>query len=123
MALREALNNSVVHGNGMDVHKLVHVGCRCELGKKGVSLIVKDQGQGFDPDSIPDPMAGGNLLAEHGRGTHLMKQAMDEVSFEREGTGVHMRKVSTREQRRISGSSEANIVVSETMNPLRGQER
>jgi serine/threonine-protein kinase RsbW len=122
MALQKALNNSVVHGNGMDAHKLVHVRCRCELGK-GVPLIVKDQGQGFGPDSIPDPVAAGNLLAEYGRGIHLMKQAMDEVSSEREGTEVHMRNVSTREQRRISGTSEANIVVSETMNSLRGQGR
>jgi serine/threonine-protein kinase RsbW len=91
LALREALNNAVVHGNRMDAHKLVQVRCRCGLGK-GVSIIVRDQGQGFDPNAIPDSLAVENLEAEHGRGIHLMKVAMDEVSFERGGTEVHMRK-------------------------------
>lgn len=91
LALREALNNAVVHGNGMDSHKQVQVRCRCELGK-GVSLIVSDQGQGFDLNAVPDPLAVENLMADHGRGIWLMKSTMDEVSFERGGTEVHMRK-------------------------------
>src|ERR1700738_374816 len=49
LALAEALNNAVVHGNRMDRQKLVQVLCRCELGK-GISLVVRDQGQGFDPN-------------------------------------------------------------------------
>jgi serine/threonine-protein kinase RsbW len=89
LALREALNNSVVHGNRMDAHKLVHVRCRCALGK-GVSIVVKDQGQGFDPNAVPDSLAVENLEAEHGRGIYLMKMAMDTVSFEHGGTQVHM---------------------------------
>ena len=98
LALREAVNNAVVHGNGMEAHKLVQVWCRCEAGK-GVSLRVLDQGQGFDPNAVPDPLAIENLEAEHGRGIHLMKLAMDEVSFERGGTEVHMRKLPSRDQR------------------------
>jgi len=46
LALEEALNNAVVHGNRMDGHKLIQVLCRCESGK-GVSIVVKDQGQGI----------------------------------------------------------------------------
>src|SRR6266853_5867964 len=91
LALREALSNAVVHGNGMDAHKLVQIRCQCEFGK-GVSIIVTDQGHGFDPRTVPDPLAVERLEAEHGRGIHLMKLAMDEVSFERGGTEVHMRK-------------------------------
>ncbi len=91
MALQEALSNAVIHGNKMDPDKLVEVRCRCERGK-GVWLIVKDHGNGFDPTAIPDPLAPERLLAEHGRGIHLMKFAMDEVSFKRRGTEVHMRK-------------------------------
>jgi serine/threonine-protein kinase RsbW len=91
LALREALSNAVVHGNGMDAEKVVQIRCRCELGK-GASIIVTDQGKGFDPNAIPDPLAVERLEAEHGRGIHLMKLAMDEVSFERGGTEVHMRK-------------------------------
>ena len=52
LALREAVNNAVVHGNRMEAHKLVQVRCRCEPGK-GVSLIVLDQGWGFDLNDVP----------------------------------------------------------------------
>ena len=89
LALSEALSNAVIHGNRLDARKLVHVRGRCKVGN-GISLIVSDQGQGFDASTIPDPVAVENLEAEHGRGIHLMKWAMDEVSFERRGTEVHM---------------------------------
>jgi serine/threonine-protein kinase RsbW len=91
LALQEALSNAVLHGNGIDAGKLVHIRCQCELGK-GVSIVISDHGQGFDPKTVPDPLAVERLEAEHGRGIHLMKLAMDEVSFERGGTEVHMRK-------------------------------
>src|SRR6266481_7273701 len=89
LALSEALSNAVIHGNRLDARKLVHVRCSCKVGN-GISLIVSDQGQGFDASTIPDPAAVENLEAEHGRGIHLMKWAMDEVSFKRRGTEVHM---------------------------------
>jgi serine/threonine-protein kinase RsbW len=88
-ALSEALSNAVIHGNRLDARKLVHVRCSCKVGN-GISLIVSDQGQGFDASTIPDPAAVQNLEAEHGRGIYLMKWAMDEVSFKRRGTEVHM---------------------------------
>ena len=93
LALREALNNAVVHGNRLDARKLVHVRCRCKVGE-GISLVVSDEGQGFDAGSVSDPVAVENLLAEHGRGIHVMKLAMDEVSFEQRGAKVHMWKRS-----------------------------
>src|SRR6266481_5981908 len=80
-----------VHGNRMDAHKLVQIRCQCELGK-GVSIVVTDQGQGFDPKAVPDPLTVERLEAEHGRGIHLMKLAMDEIWFERRGSEVHMQK-------------------------------
>ncbi len=98
LALREALSNAMLHGNRVDARKLVHVRCRCECGS-GVSVVVKDQGQGFDPNKVPSPLALENLRSDHGRGIHLMKLAMDEVSFERGGTEVHMRKKLGQEQR------------------------
>jgi serine/threonine-protein kinase RsbW len=91
LALQEAVTNAVVHGNRMDAHKLVQIRCRCELGS-GVSIVVRDHGQGFDPNAVPDSLAVENIEAEHGRGIHLMKLAMDSVSFECGGTEVHMRK-------------------------------
>jgi serine/threonine-protein kinase RsbW len=96
LVLDEALDNAVVHGNRMDRQKLVQVLCRCELGK-GISVVVKDQGQGFDASAVPDPTAAENLTAEHGRGIWPMKSVMDEVSFERGGTEVRMLKAPTRQ--------------------------
>ena len=96
LALREALNNAVIHGNGMDPDKLVEIRCRCERGK-GLWLIVRDQGRGFDPSAVPNPLTEQGLAAEHGRGIHLMKLMMDEVSFKRGGTEVHMRKGAARQ--------------------------
>jgi serine/threonine-protein kinase RsbW len=98
LALREALNNAVIHGNRLDAHKLVHVRCRCKAGK-GISLTVSDQGQGFDPRTVSDCVSVENLKADHGRGIHLMKLAMDEVSFEERGTEVHMCKRAARNPR------------------------
>jgi anti-sigma regulatory factor (Ser/Thr protein kinase) len=93
LALREALSNAMLHGNSLDARKLVHVRCCCDFGK-GVFILVRDQGPGFDPNNVPNPLAVENLGAEHGRGIHLMKLAMDKVSFERGGTEVRMRKAS-----------------------------
>ncbi len=98
LALSEALSNAVIHGNRLDARKLVHVRGRCKVGN-GISLIVSDQGQGFDASTIPDPVAVENLEAEHGRVIHLMKWAMDRVSFEQGGTEVHMCKRLARARR------------------------
>jgi serine/threonine-protein kinase RsbW len=95
LALREALNNAVIHGNRLDARKLVHVRVHCGIGT-GISLTVSDQGQGFDARSVPNPKAVENLEADHGRGIHIMKLAMDEVSFQQGGTAVHMCKRSAR---------------------------
>jgi serine/threonine-protein kinase RsbW len=91
LALREALANAVLHGNREDSEKKVHVLCECDEGS-GVSLVVRDEGPGFDPGAVPDPLAPENLGAEHGRGILLMKQFMDEIHFEGGGTEVHMKK-------------------------------
>jgi serine/threonine-protein kinase RsbW len=91
LALREALVNAVVHGNQKDPEKKVHIRCRCGPGKE-ISVVVTDQGKGFDFEKtvgnglIPDP------AADHGRGIPLMKVYMDDVHFERDGSEVHMRK-------------------------------
>jgi serine/threonine-protein kinase RsbW len=98
LALREAVSNAILHGNRLEARRLVHVRCCCE-GTKGVFLVVRDQGHGFDPNTVPNPLAVENLKAEHGRGIHLMKVAMDEVSFERGGTEVRIRKQSGNEEK------------------------
>jgi serine/threonine-protein kinase RsbW len=103
LALREALGNAMLHGNRLQAHKLVHIRCCIECCK-GAYLVISDQGEGFDPKTLPNPLAVENLESEHGRGIHLMKLAMDEVSFERGGTEVHMRKKPGLEQRTCASS-------------------
>ena len=93
IALREALENAVIHGNHEDPSKRVFVTCRCEAEEE-VSIIVRDEGQGFDSNALPDPTAPAAIESSHGRGIYLMKALMDEVHFEDGGTVVHMRKKS-----------------------------
>src|SRR6267154_494678 len=119
LALREAVSNAILHGNRMDPRKLVHVRCCCD-GAKGVFIVVRDQGHGFDPNNVPNPLAVENLDAERGRGIHLMKLAMDEVSFERGGTEVHIRKQSGTEQMALAQRSNKRIVRRSVRRPWPG---
>ena len=91
VALREALANAIVHGNGEDSRKHIWVTCRCTTDGE-VTITVQDEGQGFESDGVPDPTIPENRLRMSGRGIFLMKTLMDEVQFEQRGTVVHMRK-------------------------------
>jgi len=91
MALHEALVNAVIHGCKGDPTKLVQVCIACDE-ERGILIVVRDPGPGFDPHSLPSPLMGENLFASHGRGIYLINQLMDEVSFKRGGAEIHMRK-------------------------------
>ncbi len=93
LALREALNNAVVHGNQEDPEKKVHIRCRCGPGK-GISIVVTDQGKGFDYGKLLANGPSADLAVAHGHGIQLMTAYMDEVHFARGGSAVHMRKRS-----------------------------
>ena len=90
-ALREALANAILHGCGNDRAKQVQCCVACDQSR-GMILVVRDPGLGFDPAAIPSPVLGQNIYSEHGRGIYLINQLMDEVWFERGGTEIHMRK-------------------------------
>ena len=91
IAIQEALANAVVHGNHQNQEKQVHVACRCSMDGE-VLISVRDEGEGFDNRAVPDPTEDQRLLLTHGRGLHLIRALMDEVSFEERGTVVRMRK-------------------------------
>jgi serine/threonine-protein kinase RsbW len=93
LALREALNNAVVHGNREDPQTKVHIHCRCQPGEE-LSIVVTDQGKGFDFEKAVGKGIASDPDSEDGRGIQLMKTYMDEVHFERGGSEVHMRKRS-----------------------------
>src|SRR6516165_7289729 len=83
-ALREALANAVVHGNRENPSKRVYVECRRYTDGE-ISITVRDEGPGFDSNTVPDPTTPERRLFEHGRGIYLMKTLMNEVSFEESG--------------------------------------
>jgi serine/threonine-protein kinase RsbW len=93
LALREALGNAVVHGNQEDPGKKVHIRCRCGPGK-GISIIVTDQGKGFDFGKVLANGLAADPAGAHGHGIQLMKAYMDDLHFAGRGSEVHMRKRS-----------------------------
>ena len=91
VALRAALSNAVLHGNREDPRKQVHISCRCGPGKE-VSIVIRDEGQGFGTTAILYPTVLESPKSQNRRGIQLMRLCMDEVHFERGGREVHMRK-------------------------------
>jgi serine/threonine-protein kinase RsbW len=93
VAVRESVVNAMKHGNGMDEDRRVRVDL--VLQPRALEVRVQDEGRGFDPDSVPSPVAEENLLKAYGRGIFFMRSFMDEVSFAfpaRGGTKVTMLK-------------------------------
>lgn len=89
LALQEALANAVVHGAKEDPSKIVECLVACDE-QRGILIIVRDPGPGFDPEAIPSCTVGENLYSNHGRGIFLINQLMDEVKFHKNGTEIHM---------------------------------
>ncbi len=93
VALREALANAIKHGNRGNPDKRVYL----SIGGEGDELKIEvgDEGDGFEPDAIPDPLAPENQLKTSGRGIFYMKTFMDDITFSRGesgGTVLTMRK-------------------------------
>ena len=88
IALTEAVNNAIHHGNRLDPGKQVVVGYKLEGAK--VTFVVRDEGPGFDHDHLPDPTDPLNIEKPHGRGVFLMRALADEVAFDDNGSTVSM---------------------------------
>ncbi len=88
MAAREAAVNAVLHGNEYDPAKLVFA----SFENTGAALVmtIADQGNGLNPDSVPDPLAPENLLRGSGRGIFLIRSFMDEVHFRQLHPGTEL---------------------------------
>jgi len=86
MAVREGMINAVLHGNAYDPAKRVNL----TFEQSGPELIVTiaDEGKGFMPEEVPDPLAPENLLKQSGRGIFLMRTFMDEVRFRKLNSGT-----------------------------------
>jgi serine/threonine-protein kinase RsbW len=91
LALTEALANAIVHGAKNDPSKVIECDVACDE-QRGMLIVVRDPGPGFDPAQIANPCHGENIYSAHGRGIYLINQLMDEVQFHKNGTEIHMLK-------------------------------
>ena len=79
IAVTELVNNAIKHGNREEHDKKVTVALR--LRESEIEASIADEGLGFDPDNLPDPLAEENLLKEIGRGIFIVKSLMDEFEY------------------------------------------
>ena len=88
IAVTEAVNNAIQHGNEFDTKLFVDVA----VGNQPTEFCfnVKDQGKGFDFSNLPDPTAPENIMKENGRGIFLMKSLSDNVEFDDFGSSVSL---------------------------------
>jgi len=86
IALTEAVNNAISHGNRRDAEKMVRLTFR--PSKKEMVFVIEDEGPGFDYDNLPDPTAPENLEQPNGRGVFLMRNLSDEIDFDETGATV-----------------------------------
>lgn len=90
LSFSEALSNSIVHGNKKDINKKVKITIKVDDEK--MTILLKDEGKGFNVDSVPDPTKPENILKDSGRGIHIMKSFLDGLSynFDSEGTEIKL---------------------------------
>lgn len=95
LALEEALVNAIKHGNQKDPTRSVQVLCRTKPDR--IQIQITDEGEGFDPNQVPDPTEEENLEIPSGRGLMLMRCYMTSLKFNAKGNSVTMEKVRSRE--------------------------
>jgi serine/threonine-protein kinase RsbW len=86
VAVMEAVNNAIVHGNKADLKKRVEIEFRSE--RRNLNVSVTDEGKGFKPGEVPDPTRPENIEEISGRGIFLMSKLADEIEFNRKGNNV-----------------------------------
>lgn len=88
IATIEAVNNSITHGNKFDINKTVDV--EVQIDESSIHIYVKDKGDGFNFNDIPDPTRPENLENVSGRGVFLMRNLADNIAFAENGTKVEL---------------------------------
>jgi serine/threonine-protein kinase RsbW len=88
VVLSEALSNAIMRGNREERGKWVDI--RAELGPEVIQLVVTDEGKGFDPAAVPEPIRPEQLDEANGRGLYLIRKLVDEVSFNEQGNSICM---------------------------------
>lgn len=88
LSLSEAVNNAIMHGNEGNAEKDVVIHTMLDRSQRILQISVEDEGEGFDPEEIPDPLKDENLLNEGGRGIYLIKEYADDIQFSKSGSKV-----------------------------------
>lgn len=86
LSITEATTNAIVHGNKGDRKKNVYIDVNAS--DSILTIVVRDEGVGFDPSEVPDPTHPDNLLKDSGRGLYLMRVYMDELHYNHTPTGT-----------------------------------
>lgn len=93
LAIEEALVNAIKHGNRMDPSKTVRI--TCQVASHRIRIEIEDQGEGFQPEDVPDPTADENLERPCGRGIMLMRAFMSSIAYNEAGNCVILEKHRT----------------------------
>lgn len=80
IAVTEVGNNAIIHGNKRDPNKQVHL--KIDVRDGEICVVIRDEGVGFNPDTLSNPLDPENLLRESGRGIFIVRSLMDEVHFD-----------------------------------------
>lgn len=88
VAVTEAVNNGIIHGNESNASK--NVTLTCTLQRKTLTIKIKDEGNGFIPEHVANPLNDDNVLKTGGRGVFLMKAFMHSVKYNKKGNEVTM---------------------------------
>lgn len=91
LILTEIIANAYCHGNGRDAGKLIHI--EYSISERRFALRIRDEGGGFDPAKVPDPLAAENLELDHGRGLYLVRLMSSSVVFHGCGNDVEVVKL------------------------------
>ncbi|MEX1136125.1 MAG: ATP-binding protein [Balneolales bacterium] len=83
LALSEAVTNAIIHGNKENVKKKVNI--QAKLSNNVLHILIEDEGEGFTPSRLPNPLAEENVLKISGRGVYLMNQFCDKVKYSDKG--------------------------------------
>ncbi len=86
LSFSEAASNSMVHGNKLDKNKKVKI--TVHVTEKKMTVIIKDEGKGFNIDNVPDPTKPENILKDSGRGIHIMRSFLDDIQYNFTPTGT-----------------------------------
>ena len=105
LSLEEAFINAVKHGNKMEPSKAVKVDYLIESDK--IEICMTDEGEGFDPEVIPDPRYGDNLYKPAGRGMLLMRSFMDVLEYSKKGNSLRM--IRYREKRNLKSTARNHL--------------